>query len=166
MRPCILALLVILAACNPSSASSADADSPTPTQTPDLEALADAYLQIVDASNSVGCGFTEALRDSPSDLDLVQERARQFADATRVAAEALRELTFPIELQEHVDGLIESRARVESDLRAVAASADSEAVNTAIDRLFEASRQEGSATINAIRAGLGLPDISDDVCGR
>lgn len=165
MRLSTLVLLILLAACGSSAAPSTEAASPTPSPTPDLAALREAYLDIADASNEVSCEFTRALRESPTDVALIQQRATENADAYGVAADALRELSFPPELQEDVEDLINSRESLESNFRAIAAAPGASAMEAAISRMFQASSERGSGTINRIREALGLPElVPAEVC--
>jgi hypothetical protein len=145
---------VLLVACSPNATETA-VSSPSPSA--DLDALADAYLEIADQANAAACDFVQARRGAPSDLELIQTRAEGLAEAVRVVIDDLRELDFPPELQQQVDEYVASRERVEVALRAVGAASDSESMTSALEELDEASAG-GAAMTNLIRAELGLPD--------
>lgn len=172
MRSSAVALLIVLAACGHTAAPDATSvllmptSPPTPRPTVDREALGAAYLATAERSNTVACRFIGALRESPTDLELIQRRALRFAHAQQVVANALTELSFPPDLQEHFERHIQNRVTLESELLAVAAAADLGAVNASINARVVATIQEGSATDNLIRKELGLPSVPAGVCNR
>jgi hypothetical protein len=163
------ALALLLSACSPSveatpiNAGPSASAIPTPDPTADVEAIADAYLQMANETNEEACRFIEARRGSPSDLELITMRAEEFADAVRVSTDAVRELAFPPRPQDRVDEFLEIRERIEAALRAVAASGDQASLDAALDDLDQAST--GGAVIGrVIRKELGLPAVPSDPC--
>ena len=146
------------------AATPTETPTPTPEPTPDIEALGEQYLAIVLASNAVACDFNDALSNAPSDLALQQDRATALAEAERVAADALRSIDFPPDLQLLIDEQIANRATMEAALLAFAAAADWAAANEQFLRVVEAS-EAGSSGSNLIRGELGLPSIVVDPCG-
>lgn len=162
MAVALVAVALSLGACgsaespapaSPSSAAAVDQSS-RPTPTPNMPALARRYERIAAKANKVACRFNEAL--ATSDLELIQERATQLANAQRVAADAMRKPNFPPELQAMVDEVIANRAALEAALLALAASTGVDAANEALERIRQVS-DEGAATSNLVRGELGLP---------
>jgi hypothetical protein len=83
-----------------------------PEPTPNLRVLAKRYERIAAQSNRVACAFSEAL--ATSDLAMIRKRADRFAHAQRVAADQLRKLDFPRDVQAMVDEVIANRAALEA----------------------------------------------------
>ncbi len=138
--------------------------SPTPSPTPDVAAIGEQYTSIVDARNEVACRFNAALSDSPSDLALLQERAAAMADAERTAADALRAIEFPTDIQPMIDEAIAKDAALEAALRAFSAAPDLASANVELQRAIDVTR-ETSGNSNLIRGELGLPSVPADLCG-
>ena len=129
-----------------------------------MEALGRRFLAIVDARNQVVCVFNDALNESPSDLPLLQGIATDLAEAERTAADALRELTFPEDIQELIDEFIANKAAHEAALLAYAAAADFAAANAELERAIEVSAH-GSELSNLLRGEMGLPSVPAGMCG-
>lgn len=129
--------------------------TPSPEPTPDLEALGEEYLSLMTTRNAVVCEFNEALTASPSDLPLLQGAAVALATAEREAADGLRAMAFPEDIQPLIDDVIANGAASAAD--------DWTLANIELERASEISA-EGSGTSNLVRGELGLTSVPADVC--
>jgi hypothetical protein len=139
-------------------------DVAPPMRKPTPGVVVSEYLAILEATHEVACALREALHNNPSDVPRLQSRAADVADAERVAAAALEEVSLPPDLQPLIDELLGNRAGLDAALRAAAGASDLAAVNAALDRLVE-SLATGAAASNQVREALGLASVPDAACG-
>jgi hypothetical protein len=162
--PAVLAVLAVLSALTACSGSLSGASTASPKTQPtprptSLEALGAAYTKIAKTANAVSCKATAVFSNASSTVAQLKQAAATLAKAIRVAADGMRKLPWPPDIEPDAKALIKVEAATEAAYLAVSQETTRDAVITALNEAYEVSKAAPAAA-NLLRGDLGISSVS------